>query len=265
MEGDITANGVRLHYRIDGPEDGVPLVLSNSLATNLHMWDGQMAALTDRYRVLRYDKRGHGKSEAIDTEIEIRTLADDAVALATALGFTGGHFCGLSIGGMTGQAIGLYHPTAFRSLALCATASAIPLEAHPIWDERIAAVRRDGMESMVAPTLQRWFTEGYRARAGAGLHAVGEMIRGTSTVGYIRCSEAIMRLGYTDRLGTINTPTIVIPGELDPSLTLAMSEVIHDRIPGSELAPVKGAAHLCNIEDPAQFNGILRGWLDRNG
>ena len=263
MEGDITANGVRLHYRIDGPEDGVPLVLSNSLATTLHMWDGQMAALTDHYRVLRYDKRGHGNSEAKDETIEIRTLADDAVALAEALGFTGGHFCGLSIGGMTGQAIGLYHPTAFRSLALCATASAIPKEMHPIWDGRIAAVRRDGMDPMVAPTLDRWFTESYRARAETDLASVGDMIRGTSTIGYIRCSEAIMRLDYTDQLGSITTPTIVVPGEFDPSLTLAMSEVIHDRIPGSELAPVKGAAHLCNIQDPPQFNAILRAWLDR--
>ncbi len=264
MEGDITVNGVRLHYRIDGPEDGVPLVLSNSLATDLSMWDGQIPALTDKYRVLRYDKRGHGQSEPKDESIEIKTLADDAVALADALGFTGGHFCGLSIGGMTGQAVGLYHPDAFKSLALCATASAIPEQLHPIWEDRIATVGRDGMEPMVAPTLERWFTEGYRARAQDKIGAVGDMIRGTSPTGYIRCSEAIMRLNYTDRLGSITTPTIVIPGEVDPALTLAMSETIHEAIPGSELQPVKGAAHLCNIEDPEQFNGILRGWLDRN-
>lgn len=264
MDGDITVNGVRLHYRIDGPEGGVPLVFSNSLATNLTMWDAQVPAFTDKFRVLRYDKRGHGQSEPKDDSIEIKTLADDVVALADALGFTGGHFCGLSIGGMTGQAVGLYHPEAFKSLALCATSSAIPSDLHPIWEDRIASVRKDGMGSMVDSTLARWFTDEFTKGAGQDMTTVGEMIRTTSSVGYIRCCEAIMRLNYTDRLSGIKTPTILIPGEVDPALPMAMSEIIQDRIPGAEMQPVTGAAHLCNIQDPAQFNGILREWLDRN-
>lgn len=263
-QGQITVNGATLNYRIDGPEDGVPVVFSNSLATNLSMWDGQIPALTDRYRVLRYDKRGHGASLPVDAAIEIKDLADDAVALSEALGFTGGHFCGLSIGGMTGQAVGIHHPNAFRSLALCATSSAIPSAAHSVWDERIATAHGDGMTALVAPTLERWFTPEHRENAADDVANIAKMIEETSVIGYVRCSEAIMKMNFTDALASVTTPTIVIPGERDPALPVAMSEVIHGQIPGSELRAVEDAAHLCNIERPDAFNTILRDWLDRN-
>lgn len=262
MEGDATVNGVRLHYRIDGPDDGIPLVFCNSLATDLHMWDEQIPALSDKYRILRYDRRGHGQSEAKDEQIEIKTLADDVVALAKQLGFAGGHFCGLSIGGMTGQAIGIYHPGAFKSLALCATSSAIPKEMHQTWVDRVATVAANGMEVMGDPTVQRWFTQAWIDANPKRVSEVRAMIVNTSVVGYSRCCEAISRLDYTSQLGGITTPTIIIPGEVDPALPPAMSDTIHENLPGSKLETVKGAAHLCNVQDPEQFNGILRRWLD---
>ncbi len=262
MEGDATVNGVRLHYRIDGPDDGVPLVFCNSLATDLHMWDEQIPALSDKYRILRYDRRGHGQSEAKDEPIEIKSLADDVVALAGELGFQGGHFCGLSIGGMTGQAIGIYHPNAFKSLAVCATSSAIPKEMHQTWIDRIATVKEHGMGVMGDVTVQRWFTADWIAANPARVAEVRAMIVNTSVVGYSRCCEAISQLDYTSQLGGIKTPTIIIPGEVDPALPPAMSDTIHKNLPGSRLETVMGAAHLCNVQDPDQFNGILRRWLD---
>lgn len=262
MEGDVTANGVRLHYRIDGPENGIPLVFCNSLATDLHMWDDQIAAFSDKYRILRYDRRGHGLSEAKDETIEIKTLADDVVALADKLGFKGGHFCGLSIGGMTGQAVGIYHPDAFKSLALCATSSAIPKEMHQTWVDRVATVQAHGMEVMGDVTVQRWFTQDWINANPKRVAEVRSMIVNTSVVGYSRCCEAISRLDYTSKLGGIKTPTIIIPGEVDPALPPAMSDVIKANLTGARLETVMGAAHLCNVQDPEQFNGILRRWLD---
>ena len=257
----IEINGTHLNTRIDGPDGAPGVVLGNSLATNLNMWEALVAALTPDYRVLRFDKRGHGASDAGDAPISIESLADDAVALAREFGFTGGHYVGLSIGGMIGQAIGLNHPDAFRSLTLCATTSQIPVDMHPIWEERIAAVEADGMEPMVAPTLERWFTAGYRDAEPDKVAAVGEMVRRTSVDGYVRCSKAIMQLDYTARLSNVTTPTLVVPGELDPALPPAMSEVIRDAIPGAAMETVAGAAHLCNIEKAGDFNAIVRRFL----
>ncbi len=262
--GKATVNGIELNYQIDGPEDGIPVVFCNSLATNLSMWDPQIPALTDRYRVLRFDKRGHGNSATFDTPIEIKTLADDVVALADHLDFLGGHFCGLSIGGMTGQALGIFHSGAFKSLSLCATSSAIPTSIHAVWDERMAKVRAEGMEPMVDPTLERWFSEKHRDAHPDTVASIGDMIRQTSPTGYIRCSEAIVKMGFTDQVGSITTPTIVMPGALDPALPPAMSEVIHAGIAGSTYSPIADAAHLCNLEQPEAFNQTLRGWLDQN-
>lgn len=261
-EGRVEINGTQLNYRIDGPADAPGVVLGNSLATNFTMWEDQMAALTERYKVLRFDKRGHGGSDVGDAEITIESLADDAVALAREFGFLGGHYVGLSIGGMIGQAIGLNHDDAFASLTLCATTSQIPAEALPMWDDRIAKAEAEGMGVMVAPTLERWFTEGYRAAEPDRVARVGEMVASTSVEGYARCSRAIMKLNFTERLADVATPTLVVPGELDPALPVPMSEVIAANIPGARMEIVPGAAHLCNIEKADAFNAIIRAFLD---
>lgn len=257
-----TADGTRLAYRIDGPETGPGVLFSNSLATDLSMWDGQVEAFTDRYRMLRYDKRGHGKSDPFDTPITMQTLADDAVALARATGFAGGHFVGLSIGGMTGQAIGLLHPGVFKSLSLCMTSSQIPEAAHPAWAERLQTAQESGMDGLAAPTLERWFTEDFRKDHPETIESIAKMIRSTSVSGYTRCSEAILGMAYTGKLNGITDPVLVLPGERDPGLPPAMSEIIRDGIPDAQYAMVMGAAHLANIQDPAQFNRIVRAFVD---
>ncbi|MGC6391590.1 MAG: alpha/beta fold hydrolase [Alphaproteobacteria bacterium] len=261
MSEFMNINGVNIHYRITGPEDGIKVMFSNSLATNFSMWDPQVEAMAKDFRILCYDKRGHGQSETFDQEITIKDLADDAVALAQATGFERAHFCGLSIGGMTGQAIGIFHPQMFSSLALCATSSAVPEAALPMWEERIAKATAEGMEGMIEPTLARWLTEDTRQNNPDLVERVSQMIGGTSLKGYVGCSRAIMKLNYTAQLAQITTPSIVIPGEHDPALPVAMSEVIAANLPGSIMKVVSGAAHLCNIENPQMFNQILLDWI----
>jgi len=262
MQGKIEINGCALNYRIDGPDGAPGVVMSNSWATDHTMWDPQMEALSANYRVLRMDKRGHGGSDINDDEISLETLADDVVGLAKELGFIGGHFVGLSIGGMIGQAIGLNHPDAFKSLALCATTSHMPAEMHPVWQERIDTARADGIATMVDAHVERWFSPAYRDANPDKAVALGKVVAGTSVEGYTRCAQAIMKLDYTDRLGAITTPTIVMPGELDGALPPALSEVICAKIPGARLHVVSGAAHLCNVENTAEFNEVLIGFLD---
>ena len=263
-EGRMEINGVKLNYRVDGPAGAPGVVLGNSLATNFTMWEPQMNALRERYKVLRFDKRGHGGSDLGDGDLSIESLADDAVELARTLGFLGGHYIGLSIGGMIGQAIGLNHPDAFRSLTLCATTSSIPEETFPMWEERIGIAEADGMDPLVAPTLERWFSETYRAAEPDQVARVGEMVSATSVGGYVACSRAIMKLNFTDRLNGISSPTLVVPGELDPALPVPMSEIIAAEIPGARMEVVGGAAHLCNVEKPDAFNAVIRGFLDAN-
>jgi len=257
-----TTDGTRLAYRIDGPENAPCVMFSNSLATDFSMWDGQIAAFTDRYRLLRYDKRGHGQSDNFDTPITMQTLADDAVALAKATGISGGHFVGLSIGGMTGQAIGLYHPGVFKSLSLCMTSSQVPKAAHAAWAERLRMAKEDGMSVLAAPTLERWFTEDFRESHPDAIEEIATMIRNTSVSGYTRCSEAILGMAFTDKLNSITDPVLVLPGEKDPGLPVAMSEIIRDGIPNARYDMVMRAAHLANIQEPGQFNRIVRAFID---
>ena len=262
MQGKMEINGVELNYQIDGPEGAPGVVMSNSWATDYTMWDANMEALTAKYRVLRMDKRGHGGSGINDDEITLEVLADDVVGLAEALGFTKGHFVGLSIGGMIGQAIGLNHPDAFKSLALCATTSLMPEQMGPVWQERIDKATANGVPSMVPEHLERWFSSAYREANPAVAEALGKVVAATSLEGYCRCAQAIMKLNFTDRLGGITTPTIVMPGELDGALPPPMSEVIANKIPGARLPVVSNAAHLCNVENTMEFNEVLIEFLD---
>lgn len=261
MSDFLHVNGVNIHYRITGPEDGIKVMFSNSLATNFSMWDRQIEVMGDAYRILCYDKRGHGQSDDFDHDITIKDLADDAVALAKATGFEQAHFCGLSIGGMTGQAIGIFHPNMFKSLALCATTSAIPQEVLPTWEARISQALTQGMDGLVEPTLSRWLTQETRQLHPELVADVSKMISTTKPKGYAGCSRAVMKLNYTEQLQNITTPVMIIPGEHDPALPVSMSEIIAAHLPGSLMKIVPGAAHLCNIENPKDFNAILIDWI----
>jgi 3-oxoadipate enol-lactonase len=262
---NITVNGISVHYTLEGPASGPVITMSNSLASNLSMWEPQMPVLTSRYRVLRYDTRGHGGTEAIAGPYSLDELSEDVRALLRALGITRTHFIGLSMGGMIGQIIAIKYPQMLQSLVLCDTMSRVPTEAKPMWDDRIHTAETGGMEPLVEPTLARWFTESFRQKGSPVLDQVRTMIRSTPPRGYTGCCHAIAALNLTDHLKAITLPTLIIVGEDDPATPVAASHVIHEQIRGSELVILKSAAHLSNLEQPEAFNQALTAFLPKVG
>jgi 3-oxoadipate enol-lactonase len=261
----ITANGININYRIDGPEGAPWVTMSNSLATTHRMWDPQIAAFTKRYRVLRYDKRGHGETDVAPGPYSFELLADDVLALLEALKITRTHFVGLSMGGMTGMTMALRKPAVLQSLVLCDTTSRDPLGDPALWQQRIDAVRAGGtMEPMVETTVARFLTPDTVKNRPAMADTVRAMVRATPMEGYIACCQAIAKLNLTDRLPGITTPTLIVVGADDPATTVEMARTIHQRVAGSELVILKDAAHLSNLEQAEAFNDAVLGFLARH-
>jgi 3-oxoadipate enol-lactonase len=259
----IQANGITIHYELEGPESAPVVTLSHSLATDLSMWESQVAALKSGYRVLRYDTRGHGGTEATDGSYTLDQLAEDVRALLRALGISKTHFMGISMGGMIGQTLALKDPGILQSLVLCDTSSRVPEEALPIWEERIGLAQKRGMASLVEPTMERWFSASFRKKPLPVLDKIRNIIRATTLKGYVGCSRAIMRLNLTERLAAIALPTLIIVGEDDPGTPVSASQAIHKQIKGSELVILKSAAHLSNIEQQDAFNAAVSDFLRR--
>ncbi|HWH46963.1 MAG TPA: 3-oxoadipate enol-lactonase [Burkholderiales bacterium] len=257
------SNGVGINYTVEGK--GPWVVLSHSLACNYSMWDEQAAALKRNYRVLRFDTRGHGGSDAPGGAYSLKMLAEDLLTILDDLDIDEAHFVGLSMGGMIGMTFALSHPGRFLSLVLCDTSSRIPAEAAPVWEGRIKTATEQGMEPLVEPTLQRWFTEPFYKSNKAMMKRVGQMIRATKPAGYIGCCHAIPKIDLTDRLGAIACPIQIIVGEQDVGTPVAMSRAIHDATPGSELVIIPSASHLSNLEQPELFNKALGGFLAKHG
>lgn len=256
--------GVDFHYCLDGPADGIPVMLSNSLASAVVMWEPQVVALTAAgYRVLRYDNRGHGQTSAVPGPLSVEMMADDACALLDLAGFDTVHFCGLSMGGMIGQMLGTRAPERLRSLTLCDTAAWMGPTS--LWDERIAAVAAGGMEAVVDATVARWFTPAGRERLPAVVATIRSAILATSPLGFCTCSAAIRDMDQRESIRAITVPTHVIVGADDPGTPVAAAEFIHERIAGSTLDVLPEAAHLANLEQPERFNASLLAFLGRVG
>ncbi len=258
----VRSNGISIHCTVEG--DGPWVVFSHSLACNYSMWDEQARALKQEYRVARFDTRGHGGSDAPSGAYSLDMLAEDLLGILDGLGIAETHFVGLSMGGMIGMTFALAHPGRFRSLVLCDTSSRVPPEAAPVWEGRIKTAAEQGMEPLVEPTLQRWFTESFYKSDKAMMKRVGQMIRATNPVGYAGCCHAIPKINLTDRLGAITCPVQVIVGEQDVGTPVAMSRAIHEAIAGSELVIIPSASHLSNLEQPKAFDKALLGFLRRH-
>ena len=256
------SNGIEINYTIEG--QGPLVVMSHSLACDRSMWDEQAQLLKANYRVLRFDTRGHGGSDAPDGAYTLDMFSEDLRGLIEGLSVENPHFVGLSMGGMIGMTFALKYPGRFRSLVLCDTSSRIPPEAGPIWEGRIKIAAEQGMEPLVEPTLQRWFTEPFYKANKPMMSRVGQMIRDTKPTGYIGCCKAIPKIDVTNRLGAIKCPVQIIVGDQDVGTPVAMSRAIHDAIPGSELVVIPSASHLSNLEQPAAFNKALTGFLERH-
>ncbi|MEX2224694.1 MAG: 3-oxoadipate enol-lactonase [Candidatus Rokuibacteriota bacterium] len=257
----LSANGIDINYEIEG--DGPVVTFSHSLACNLSMWDEQARALRGRYRVLRYDTRGHGQTSAPAGAYTLDQLSEDLKGLLDGLGISATHFVGLSMGGMIGQVFALKHPAMVQSLALCDTTSRYPAGAAAIWEERIKTVGAKGMEPMVAPTLERWFTAPFRACRKDLMERVGSMIGATPAAGYIGCCHALPKISVTEKLREVRCPALVIVGEEDPGTPVEMAREIHGALPDAELAILARASHLSNLEQPEEFTRVLGGFLDK--
>ena len=254
-------NGTEIYYEISGKEGAPWLVFSHSLACNVRMWDGEVASLQDRYRILAFDTRGHGASAAPKGPYTLEMLADDLFALLKSLKIEGAHFCGLSMGGMIGQTFALKYPGVLASLVLCDTTSRYPAEAAAMWQERIRTAESQGLAPLVQPTLERWFTPQFREKRKDEVRKVAAQIEKTPVDGYVGCCHAIPKINVTARLKEIKCPALVICGADDPATPPAMAREIAENLPGAKLELIAQAAHLSNIEQPEAFSRALAGFL----
>lgn len=253
----VQANGITLHYDLRGPEQASVVVFSNSVGATLEMWDAQAAALSGPYRVLRYDTRGHGLSQAVHEPTTVYDLADDLAALLAGLGIVKAHVVGLSLGGMTAQALAVRHPNYLLSLTLIATSAYLQMG----WNERIAAVRATGLTGIADAVMQRWFTPAFLASSPNTVAAMRQRFIANDAEGYIACGMAIRDMDLRDTIHAIAVPTLIIAGEADPATTLMMMEDVRSRIVGAEMVILPKVAHILNLEAPEAVNRHLMAFL----
>ena len=254
-------NGIEMYYEVHGKEGAPWLTLSHSLACSVRMWDPQIEAFKGRYRILAYDARGHGESMAPAGPYTLEMMAEDQHALFKHLDIEHSHFAGLSMGGMIGQTFALEYPGMLSSLILADTTSRYPPEAAGLWAERIKLAETRGMQPLVQPTLERWFTEPFRKSHPEVVERIGALIAATPVAGYVGCSHAIPKINLTARLKEIKCPMLVICGEQDAGTPPAMAREIHDSAPGSKLVLIPQAAHISNMEQPQAFSRAMEAFL----
>jgi 3-oxoadipate enol-lactonase len=260
----IQANGLNMHYEWSGRADGPVLLFANSLGTNFHVWDPQAAFLANRFRILRYDMRGHGLTDCPlvpegGPGYTIDMLADDALALFDALKVKRAHVCGLSIGGLVAQRVAAKAGDRVAALVLCDTANRIgPPQ---IWTDRAAAVRKGGVAAIADAVMTRWFTPKFLTERKAEAAGMKNMLSRTPGDGYIGCCYAIRDADLRDDDTKIVAPTLVIVGDQDAATSPAAAKEMSEAIKGARLEIVTGAAHIPTIEQPAAINRLLDDFL----
>ena len=253
---------VAVSYSVAGPEDAPVVVLSNSLGATRAMWDPQVPALAERYRVISYDTRGHGDSPSPAGPYTLDDLVDDLVALLDEVGAERAHVAGLSLGGMTALRLAAREPGRVDRLALLCT-SAKP-DPQPFLD-RAAAVRSGGTAPLAPAIAGRWLTPAYAAEHPDLVARLEAMIAGCDDDGYVACCEVVAAVDLREDLGRITAPTVVISGWDDLALPPEHQKLIADSIPGAELVTVSPGAHLANLEQPLRVTGVLLGHFDAGG
>jgi 3-oxoadipate enol-lactonase len=256
----IQSNGCPIHVEVEGAENKPVLMLSNSLGTDLHMWDPQVAALTQHFRLVRYDRRGHGQSGVPKGPYTMEMLGRDVLAVLDALKIEKINWCGLSMGGMVGMWLGANAPQRINRLILSNTSAYFADK--EIWNGRIKTVREKGLASIVGGTMERWFTQGFREREPNKIAWLSEMFLATDPEGYIGCGEAVRDMDHREILKSITAPTLVIAGRHDPATTVEHGEFIRSRIPGASMT-VLDAAHIANVEQPHDYTDAVLGFLQQ--
>ena len=254
----LVLDEVRLHYELSGPAGAPVLLFSNSLGTNLQMWEGQRTALEKQFRILRYDKRGHGASSVPPPPYKIEQLGQDVLGLLDGLSLDRVNFCGLSIGGLTGMWLGIYARQRLHKLVLCNTGAHIgSLE---MWNARIESVRKGGTKAIAPVAVERFFSPEFRARCPEAVATAQDVLAGVDREGYIGCCSALRDADLRDRTGGIRVPTLIIAGSKDNATPPALGQELRDHIPGAQYVELP-AAHLSNVEAAAEFNAALGKFL----
>ena len=259
----VRIGDIEIAHRFAGAPDGPVVMMAHAMGTSHRIWDPQVPALADRFRLLLYDWRGHGDTDAPPGPYTLSGFVRDAVGLMDALGLERVHWVGISTGAMIGQGLGIHHPARVASLCLCNT-TAWSTPWYRRWvRERQAVVRRCGMEPVWEMTKRLWFTDAYVDAEGPGYRAIREVFVRTPVAGYLGGTSAVAKLAYRPDLPRIEAPTRVIAAGDDPVTPIERAEEIRDGIDGSQLHVIEGQRHFSNVETPHRFNALLRGWLDR--
>ena len=256
----VEANRIRFHCRIDGRKDAPWLVFSNSLATNLSLWDGQIASFENSFRILRYDQRGHGGTEVPSEPCSFEQLVDDVVALLDALAIPRATFVGVSMGAVTALRLAARHAERLDRMVACDGQWVSPAGARELWEERFAVVHKQGMDALVEPTVRRWFRPEFIAGNPPLLANVRRMIATTPAGGFIACASALQQYDYRQCLPQIGVPTLLLAGAADGTMPEVMREM-HQAMPGSKFVEIPNAGHLPNLENPEVFNLTLAKFL----
>jgi 3-oxoadipate enol-lactonase len=242
---------VALAHHVDGPPDAPPVFLAPSLGTTWEMWDDLASELADRYRVVRFDTRGHGRSPVPPGPCTMLDLASDVEALADSLGVERFAIVGLSLGGAIAQQLAITSPSRITAAVLCCT---VPVFGDPSgWLERAELVRSSGMSALAEANKGRWFNDRFRAEQPEAVDRMISMITSVDPEGYASCCEALSGFDVRDQLGRIAAPTRVVAGADDPVATVSGCEQMAAAIPGADLVVIDDASHIANLAQPAEF------------
>jgi 3-oxoadipate enol-lactonase len=255
----IESDGCPLHVEIAGPERAPVLMLCNSLGTDLHMWDPQVDAFTKDFRLVRYDRRGHGRSGVSKGPYSMTLLGRDALAIMDGLGLTKVSWCGLSMGGMVGQWLGANAPDRIERLVLANTSCYYPVK--DPWNDRMKLVAEKGLAAIVGPNMERWFTKEFREREPATIARMAEMFVKTPLEGYLGCCAAVRDMDHRELLPKIIAPTLIIAGRDDMATPVENAIYIQTRIQGAALTVLEAAAHISNVEQAPAFTAEVLGFL----
>jgi 3-oxoadipate enol-lactonase len=260
MDAQVTSGGADISYTIEGPTGAPVLLFINSIGTTRDLWARQLPALTGRYRVIRYDARGHGRSSVPAGDYTIAQLGGDALAILDQVGAASADVCGISLGGLTAMWLGVHAPQRVRSLVLANTAARIG--SVQSWTERIAFVQEQGMAALAEITMPRWFTEAFRTREPEAVRTFRKMIETCPAAGYIGCCAALRDEDLRDAIKAIRCPVLAVAGATDVATPPEALRFIHEQIAGSRLMTLD-AAHLSNVEQHEAFTNAVMEFVDR--
>jgi len=252
----VNLRGLRFHCRVDGPAGAPWVVFSNSLASNLTLWDEQVEWLKNRFRILRYDQRGHGSTDVPSSACTFDDLTGDAAALLDYFQVEGATFIGVSMGAVTGLLMASRHPERVARVVAADGQWCAPETARGVWEERIRLAEKGGMSALAGPTIERWFTAESVAAGLPVIDRARRTIGETRLDGFIACVRALESYDFREEISSIAIPVLLVAGACDGTMPQVMNEM-HRAINGSKFQLIEGAGHLPNLERPAEFNRLI--------